>query len=348
MYATDVAEFSGDVFKADFAINPKEVDLIIGGPPCQAYSTSGKRLLDDPRAYLFKEYHRILKDFEPKFFIFENVSGLQSMGQGKLLSEICELFGSLGYETQIQLLNAADYGAPQIRERVILTGSRLPRQFKYPTPTHTDPRDIPPGNAMGPRPYLTLGEAISDLPLIKGGEESHSYASEPQNDFQREMRRGASNHLMDHNASFNNPNLVALMEALPEGGLPKDLPAHLRPKSGFPNSYARLWWDKPCTTITRNLGTPSSARCIHPKVARALTTREGARLQYFPDRYQFFGSRSSRNLQIGNAVATVLSRALAKSVGDYFDPLAVHEPPREQQLPFDASTSRLCFGEARE
>lgn len=348
MYATDIAEFSGKVFSADFSMNPKEVDLVIGGPPCQAYSTSGKRLLDDPRAHLFREYHRILKDFEPKFFIFENVSGLQSMNHGRLLPEIRELFGSLGYEIQVQLLNAADYGAPQIRERVILTGSRMPRQFIYPAPTHADPRDIPPGNSSGLLPHLTLGEAISDLPLIRGGEESEHYASQSQNDFQREMRKNAPDKLMDHNASLNNPNLVALMEALPEGGLPKDLPPHLRPKSGFPNSYARLWWDKPCTTITRNLGTPSSARCIHPKVARALTTREGARLQCFPDSYQFYGSRSSRNLQIGNAVATFLSQALAQSVGDYFDPRSTFDLPQELRLSLNPSTSQLRFREMGE
>ena len=98
----------------------------------------------------------------------------------------------------------------------------------------------------------------------------------------------------------------------------KDIPEKIRPLNAFPNSYSRLWWKKPSTTITRNLGTPSRARCIHPIVNRALTTREGARLQSFPDHYIFTGSRSSKNLQIGNSVPPILSIHLAKSVKEYF------------------------------
>jgi DNA (cytosine-5)-methyltransferase 1 len=108
------------------------------------------------------------------------------------------------------------------------------------------------------------------------------------------------------------------MELLPEGGSPEDLPPELRPSSGFKNTYCRLWWDRPSTTITRNLGTPSSSRCIHPRAPRPLTTREGARLQCFPDRYMFAGSRSEWNLQIGNAVPTVLSIALKDQIKAHF------------------------------
>jgi len=109
-----------------------------------------------------------------------------------------------------------------------------------------------------------------------------------------------------------------MMELLPDGGTPNDLPENLRPTSGFQNTYCRLWWKRPSTTITRNLSTPSSSRCIHPKAPRPLTTREGARIQCFPDDYQFYGSRSDRNLQIGNAVPTFLSNALAKAISENF------------------------------
>ena len=119
---------------------------------------------------------------------------------------------------------------------------------------------------------------------------------------------------MDYNAPKNNAKLVKMMELLPDGGTPEDLPKELRPTSGFKNTYCRLWWDRPSTTVMRNLSTPSSSRCIHPKAPRPLTTREGARIQCFPDSYQFFGSRSDRNLQIGNAVPAFLSNALAKAI----------------------------------
>lgn len=128
------------------------------------------------------------------------------------------------------------------------------------------------------------------------------------------MRLNAEDIIYDHTVSNNNANLVRLMAALPEGGTPKDLPKALRPTSGFGNSYNRLWWNKPSTTLTRNFGTPSSARCIHPKVPRPLSTREGARIQGFPDTYKFYGSLSMKNLQIGNAVSPFLSVALAKSI----------------------------------
>lgn len=109
------------------------------------------------------------------------------------------------------------------------------------------------------------------------------------------------------------------MELLPDGGTPSDIPEQYRPTSGFKNTYCRLWWQRPCTTITRNLGTPSSSRCIHPVAPRPLTTREGARIQSFPDSYQFYGSKSSKNLQIGEAVPPLLSIALADAVKKHFE-----------------------------
>ena len=109
------------------------------------------------------------------------------------------------------------------------------------------------------------------------------------------------------------------MKSLPDGGSPLDLPIELRPKSGFANTYCRLWWKRPSTTITRNLSTPSSSRCIHPIAPRPLTTREGARIQCFPDNYIFFGSRGDKNLQIGNAVPTFLSIVLKDAIKNHFE-----------------------------
>jgi len=313
VYAEDVKSFGVKKIRDDLGIKPGEIDIIVGGPPCQAYSTVGKRRKDDPRGELFNEYYRLLKELNPRFFLFENVRGLISMHGGKLIEDIISLFRSLGYSVQYRILNAADYGAPQIRERVILVGSRLKEGFQYPKPTHGDSK-----SDETVKSYLTIAEAISDLPLIKSGSESFEYASKPINEFQRLMRKNAPEKLTDHNSPNNNPKLVKIMESLPDGGTPDDLPKELRPTSGYANTYCRLWWNRPSTTITRNLSTPSSSRCIHPKAPRALTTREGARLQCFPDDYQFYGSRSDRNLQIGNAVPTFLSEALAKSILDNF------------------------------
>lgn len=318
VYAEDIKYFNARKIEKDLNIKANEIDIIVGGPPCQAYSTVGKRLIDDPRGKLFQEYYRVLKEFNPKLFLFENVKGLLSMQSGELLKTIISLFESLGYKVQYKLLNAADYGAPQIRERVVIIGSKLENNFQYPESTHYNPEETPNLFNKKLKPYLTLEEAISDLPFIKSREESFEYASEPQNDFQKFMRKNAPTKLMDHNSPNNNPKLVKIMELLPDGGTPEDLPESLRPTSGFKNTYCRLWWKRPATTITRNLSTPSSSRCIHPKAPRPLTTREGARIQCFPDTYQFYGSRGDRNLQIGNAVPTFLSNAVAKAILDNF------------------------------
>jgi len=318
VYAEDIKDFNAAKIGKDLNIKPSEIDIIVGGPPCQAYSTVGKRLIDDPRGKLFQEYYRVLKEFNPKLFLFENVRGLLSMQGGELLKTIISLFESLGYKVQYKLLNAADYGAPQIRERVVIIGSKLKNDFKYPEPTHYNPNEKTSLFNEKLKPYLTLEEAISDLPFIKSNEESFEYSSEPQNDFQKFMRKNAPIKLMDHNSPNNNENLVKIMELLPDGGTPEDLPEELRPTSGFKNTYCRLWWKRPAPTITRNLSTPSSSRCIHPKAPRPLTTREGARIQCFPDDYQFFGSRGDRNLQIGNAVPTFLSTSIAKSILNTF------------------------------
>ena len=271
-------------------------------------------MIDDPRGKLFQEYYRILTELRPKLFVFENVKGLLSMCKGELIKTIISLFESIGYDVNIRLLNSADYGAPQIRERVILVGTLLGGKYNYPQPTHYNPET---GVIPGLKPYVTLGEALGDLPPIGNGGSATSYESSPYNEYQELMRQNAPEVLMDHNVSRNGEHLVRLMEALPDGGSPADVPKELRPTSGFANCYCRLWWNKPSTTITRNLGCVSSSRCVHPKQPRPLSTREGARLQGFPDDYQFFGTRSERNLQIGNAVPTFLSRAIKDSVKTY-------------------------------
>lgn len=317
VYCKDIKEFGIADLNQDFNIKAGDIDLIVGGPPCQAYSTVGKRLIDDPRGQLFQEYFRVLKEIKPKMFLFENVKGLLSMQDGKLLKNIIELFESLGYKVQYKVLNAADFGAPQIRERVIIIGSSSENQFEYPKPTHFNSEESIDLFSQNLKPYLTLSDAISDLPFIKSGAESFEYSSEPNNDFQKIMRKNAPKKLLDHNAPTNNQKLVKIMESLPDGGSPNDLPEELRPKSGFANTYCRLWWKRPSTTITRNLSTPSSSRCIHPIAPRPLTTREGARIQCFPDDYIFYGSRSDKNLQIGNAVPTFLSIALMQAIKNH-------------------------------
>lgn len=320
VYNRDIKDLSINDFEKDLGLKKGDIDVIVGGPPCQAYSTVGKRLIDDPRGKLFQEYFRVLTEVMPKVFVFENVKGMLSMMKGELIDTVISLFESIGYEVQYKVLNAADYGAPQIRERVIIIGTlEHGKTFIYPEPTHSENAQKSSLLASQLKPWVTLGEAIGDLPSLKSGQSATKYLQPPQNDYQKLMRVNCGSELTEHSCPKNGDHLVKLMEALPEGGSPKDIPEELRPKSGFGNTYCRLWWNKPSTTITRNLGTPSSSRCIHPRDPRPLTTREGARLQGFPDDYIFFGSRSEKNLQIGNAVPTFLSKAIMESVKDFLN-----------------------------
>lgn len=286
------------------ATKGQKIDVVVGGPPCQSYSTLGKRQMDE-RANLFMQYKRILKILKPKAFVFENVVGILSMNHGRLFEQIKAEFEEIGYNLKYDILDAVNYGVPQHRERVILVGFKGKNPFVYPEKTH----------GVGKKPYVTLKEAIGDLPEIKSGQQSTKYLKEADNDFLKFVRTG-DQELSEHVAPKNGEHLVRIMEALKDGQSKDDLPEDIRPKSGYGNTYAKLWWDKPSTTITRNFACPSSSRCIHPRDSRAMSIREGARLQSFPDNYKFYGSDGMKRLEIGNAVPPLLSVAIAKQMAE--------------------------------
>ena len=300
MLNCDIAELTEErIFET---IGDAKIDLIVGGPPCQSYSTLGKRQMDD-RANLFMQYKRILSIVRPKAFVFENVVGILSMDKGRLFKNIQAQFAELGYELKYQVLDAVDFGVPQHRERVILVGYLGKNPFEFPLPTHGE----------GLKPYVTLRDAIGDLPVLQSGESRFEYQSEITNEFLQFVRASGCS-LTEHTAPKNGEHLIRIMQALKDGQCKDDLPEDIRPKSGYGNTYAKLWWDRPSTTITRNFACPSSSRCIHPRDSRAMSIREGARLQSFPDDYQFYGSDGMKRLEIGNAVPPLLSMAIAKKV----------------------------------
>lgn len=298
-------------------IGEEEVDLIIGGPPCQSYSTIGKRVYDD-KAKLYNEYYRMLSIIKPKMFLFENVKGMLSMRdeQGKyVIDDIKEKFenidAQLGYDIYHEVLNAVDYGVPQQRERVFIIGVRkgLNIEWSFPESLNTE--------------RITLREAISDLPEVGSGEDVNVYGqSSPQNEYQRLMR-GTNDNLTSHFVSVYGNKIQTIMNNVIEGegknyinklvdeGI---LEEQYRLTSGYDNTYGRLYADQPCTTITNNMATPSGLRCIHYEQNRALTPREGARIQSFPDWFHFTGNKSEVRTQIGNAVPPLLAYRLAEQI----------------------------------
>lgn len=285
--------------------------MVSGGPPCQGFSTVGSKNRNDPRNSLFREYMRVVGDLSPDYVLFENVAGFKTMYSGEMHAALLRELSALGYDHAGSVLDSSDFGLPQVRHRTIIVGWKrgLP-PVSMPTPTHfcPDPSSLVPACRK-----LTVFDAISDLPPLSSGTSASSYLCPPLNDYQRTMRRHSPS-LTEHAAANYGKTMRERFRHIPPGGTVSDLPLRLRPSSYFANTYARLHSDRPAPTITRNFGTPSSSRCIHPDQDRALSTREGARLQGFPDHYIFHGSKTSKNLQIGNAVPPIFGEIIAREI----------------------------------
>ncbi len=310
----DISKVSGSDLLKGTSYTKEDIDVIIGGPPCQGFSTLGKRFIDDPRNKLFKEYVRIVNDIKPKFFVMENVSGILSMEKGKVLQNIIKSFNDIGYKLEYKLLNAAEYGVPQQRERTIFIGTRLNVDIIYPQKTHSLTGEI------GLKKVLTLWDAIGDLPQ-SDTEEITQYSQSPINSYQKLMRKN-SKFIKNHKPPIHNDKAYKMMKYIPEGKSAweiKEIPGELRPKSGYGNTYARLNSKEPGMTITRNFACISSSRCIHPFLNRGLTAREAARIQSYPDDYIFKGTKTDIHIQIGNSVPPILGEKIADAIKEMLD-----------------------------
>lgn len=311
----DISKIDGNKLLEGTKYSKNDIDVIIGGPPCQGFSTLGKRFIDDPRNKLFKEYVRIVNDIKPKFFVMENVSGILSMEKGKVLENILKSFNEIGYKVEYRLLNAAEYGVPQLRERTIFIGTKLDTEIKFPKKTHSI------NNEKGYKKALTLWDAIGDLPQ-SDNKEIKEYTCEPKNSYQKKIRNGAMI-LENHKPPIHNEKAIHMMKYIPMGksawDVKEKIPKKYMPTSGYGNTYARLNANEPGMTITRNFACISSSRCIHPYLNRGLTAREAARIQSYPDNYIFKGSKSDIHLQIGNSVPPILGRQIAFTIKEMLD-----------------------------
>lgn len=301
-----------DIHNIDFKkelknIGYKSVDILCGGPPCQGFSTVGSKNKKDKRNSLFWEFLRAVNEIKPKAVIFENVAGFKSLYNGQAYESLIYELKKAGYKVYSSVLNAADYGLPQLRKRTIIIGLTKKYSFEFPKKIRSKDKSFFEDE------YLTAMSAISDLPKLKIGEEKKKYSCKPKNDYQKKMR-GNIKILTEHNCSNYGKKMQKIISLVPPKGDINDIPIHLRPKKYFNNVYARIDPVKPSPTITRNFGTPSSSRCIHPFQNRALSTREGARLQGFPDNFIFYGSKGSKNLQIGNAVPPLLGELIGRQI----------------------------------
>ena len=273
-----------------------ELDILSGGPPCQGFSTVGKRDTNDKRNSLFRSFLSIASHLKPRYLVIENVEGLVVMKGGAIAREISDLLGQMGYRVDWKIVQSCDFGVPQLRKRFILIASALGENQVF----------IPTAQVSR---YVTVDDAIGDLPPLKSGESKSDYSSPPLTRYQRDLR-GSNLILANHEAARHSPDLVKAISFIPDGGNRKSIPDEFQPRSGFHNSYARLASWKPAVAVTSNMRKPSSARCVHPFQDRGLTVREGLRLQSFPDSFEVLGTRTSQYLQVGNAVPPFLAREI--------------------------------------
>lgn len=279
-----------------------DIDILSGGPPCQGFSTVGKRDENDKRNSLFKSFLSIAAHIKPRYLVIENVEGLVVMKGGAIAREISALLGDMGYEVDWKIVQSCDFGVPQLRKRFLLIASaRGVRQALIPAPKIAT--------------YVTVDDAIGDLPPLKSGQSTSAYISPPRTRYQRDMR-GLTVNLTNHEAARHSPDLLKVISFIPDGGNRKSIPDEFQPKSGFHNSYARLASWKPAVAVTSNMRKPSSARCVHPFQDRGLTVREGLRLQSFPDSFEILGTRTSQYLQVGNAVPPFLAKEIFSAILD--------------------------------
>ncbi len=298
----------------ELGLTKGEIDIVLSGAPCQGFSASNKktRSLKNPKNLLFKNFVRAVKEIYPKWILFENVSGIISFEKGRIVQIINDNLEDIGYSCKWDILNATDYGIPQVRRRFFLVGNRMGVDFAFPSRTH--------GN--GKRPYITVRDAIYDLPVLQNGNRDdvmpYRHNSPNISEYQREMRMGYSRRNCANNqVSKNNDLVVKRYSFIPQGGNWGDIPAYLMENYRDTNNchsgiYRRLKWDEPSIVI----GNFRKNMLVHPEQDRGLSVREAARLQSFPDWYIFQGGLVSQQQQVADAVPPTLAHRMALSIKD--------------------------------
>ena len=331
--ARDIEKVNAAQVRKRLGLKKGDLDVLVGGPPCQGFSINApERFLSDPRNKLFKDYVRFLEEFEPKAFLFENVPGLLSLGDGKVFRQIMNEFEGHGYHVTAKILFAAHYGVPQERWRLILLGSQM-SEIAPPKPTHyaTGRANFRGGGTLTFQlngegkvrllPAVTVGEAIGDLPRLDMGEGSEvvGYTAEAHSDYARLMRSPEGVTFNHFGAKLAKQN-VERMKYVKPGGSWRDIPHRLLPKgmqrarkSDHTKRYGRLRNDGLAGTVMTKCD-PHWGAVFLPDQERSLTVREAARFQSFPDTYKFLGPRVSQYEQVGNAVPVLMAKAIALQI----------------------------------
>ncbi len=333
----DTPFFEGDVHNLSnrriaeaTKLGPGELDLLIGGPPCQGFSIMGARNLDDPRNNLFRPLLRIARSLKPRCVVIENVPGLLTLDGGRALRAIVDELREAGYSATFAELLAAQYGTPQMRWRLVIIGFRtdqkVPVGMGFPEPTHgrRSIGELIPNctiNAQDLKGFLTAHDAIADLPPVAAGGTSHAYVQKPTRSFQKQCRARTNGEVFNHYAPRLSPANIARIKALKPGQDWRDLPRELLPdgmkrakRKDHTRRYRRMTWQGVPRSIITRFRDPKSGEYIHPDQDRTISIREAARIQGFPDDFVFDGSLSELYDQVGNAVPPQLAHAIAREI----------------------------------
>ena len=310
----DIRKITTPAVMKKLGVKKGKLDIVIGGPPCQGFSTSNRqtRHLNNPNNHLVYRYVTFVKKMRPKWFLMENVSGMETFEKGAVRDELLETFKGMGYKTVVTILNASDFGVPQHRKRIFFIGNRIGHPMTFIEKIKNAPSSK----------HVTVRDAISDLPRLENG---NLVSKMPYNDgkqkltrYQRAMRKGMNGSVRNSLVTKNQELAVKRFKRIRQGenliALAQREPDLVANYSKIENChhwvYLRLPWNQPSVTLNnfrKNM-------IIHPAEDRGLSVREAARLQSFPDKYVFYGSIGSQQQQVANSVPPLLSKAIASKI----------------------------------
>lgn len=287
----------------DILTKNHNIDGIIGGPPCQGFSTVGTRDINDPRNHLYKEYCRIVEKVRPRFFVIENVKGLLTLNGGIFKDDIISRFTKLGYHVYPpQILDAADFGVPQHRHRVFFVGIKND-EFEFPNKQ---------------KHKVSTYEALADLPQLDNltnPPDVFEYNCQPMNHYQAIMRE-RSKKIVNHNATNHTEQTKNIISLIKDGGKIRDLPKEYWSVRKYNKSFQRMSSKEPSHTIDTG-----HRNYFHYSENRVPSVRECARIQSFPDDFIFLGSKTSQYKQVGNAVPPMLGYEIARKLYETWEKL---------------------------
>lgn len=341
----DIREIPPEQFAKE--IGTDHVDVIIGGPPCPTFSTigdakirsvTGKPTSEDPRNQLFLEYLKYVDYFRPDIFVIENVPNFITKYKGAIFNTAIEIIESIGkddegngegiyvVEKPVQVLNSVYYGVPQNRKRMLLVAHKKTGiSFNYPEATHYYDQEDEASKKL--KPFITVGDAIGDLPTITDNwrvSEVEYSKHEGLSEYQKLMRESNSAKTVKNNiCRMSNDRAKRVFPHMPQGSKYMDLPPEIRQilpfrEDIFKDRLKRLMADQPSWTVLAHIGM-DGYMYIHPTENRTLSVREAARIQSFPDDFEFVGNQQDTYVQVGNAVPPQLAKAMGKSLMEYLN-----------------------------